>query len=145
MIYHVAAAPVKISVVRALLTLSTSWGAVGVKIALGRTEARVSEESLHEVLGRWTGAMVNARTYAEIVDRHVEPYSRLSWWGSVLDEHEPLEEHLSRPMPNRVTKVDGPEPDDRHRRDHLTSRLSAGRSALVHLTVLRAGAEPECV
>ena len=31
-----------------------------------------------EVLGRWASVMVSSRTYAEIVDRHVELYSRLS-------------------------------------------------------------------
>ena len=41
-----------------------------------------------EVLGRWAGVMVSSRTYAEIVDRHVELYSRLTG-GSVLDESEP--------------------------------------------------------
>src|SRR5207237_661267 len=56
-----------------------------------------------EVLGRWAGVMVNSGTYAEIVDRHVELYSRLYWWGSVLDEPEPLEEHLSRPRLSRVS------------------------------------------
>jgi hypothetical protein len=45
-----------------------------------------------EVLGRWADVMVNSGTYAEIVDRHVELYSRLYWWGSVLDESAPLEE-----------------------------------------------------
>jgi hypothetical protein len=50
-----------------------------------------------EVLGRWADVMVNSGTYAEILDRHVELYSRLYWWGSVLDESDPLEEHLSRP------------------------------------------------
>jgi hypothetical protein len=30
-----------------------------------------------EVLGRWADVMVYSGTYAEIVDRHVEPYSRL--------------------------------------------------------------------
>ena len=44
----------------------------------------------HEVLGRWANVMVNSGTYAEIVDRHVELYSRLYWWGSVLDESDPL-------------------------------------------------------
>jgi hypothetical protein len=47
--------------------------------------------------------MVNSGRYAEIVDRHVELYSRLYWWGSVLDESDPLEEHLSRPMLTRVS------------------------------------------
>jgi hypothetical protein len=56
-----------------------------------------------EVLGRWADVMVNSGTYAEIVDRHVELYSRLYWWGSVLDEYEPLEEHLSRPKLSRIS------------------------------------------
>jgi hypothetical protein len=68
-----------------------------------------------EVLGRWADVMVNASTYAEIVDRHVELYSRLYWWGSVLDESEPLEEHLSRPRLSRVspaTQAVGPVEDE---------------------------------
>jgi hypothetical protein len=56
-----------------------------------------------EVLGRWADVMVNSGTYAEIVDRHVELYSRLYWWGSVLDETDPLEEHLARPRLTRVS------------------------------------------
>jgi hypothetical protein len=50
-----------------------------------------------QVLGRWADVMVNSGPYAEIIDRHVELYSRLYWWGSVLDEPEPLEEHHNRP------------------------------------------------
>src|SRR5215510_14156413 len=64
-----------------------------------------------EVLGRWADMMVNSGIYAEIVDRHVELYSRLYWWGSVLDESEPLEEHLSRPKLSRLspaTQTSGP-------------------------------------
>jgi hypothetical protein len=56
-----------------------------------------------EVLGRWAAVMVNSGTYAETIDRHVELYSRLYWWGSVLDESDPLEEHLSRPRLSRVS------------------------------------------
>jgi hypothetical protein len=56
-----------------------------------------------QVLGRWADVMVNSGTYAEIVDRDVELYSRLYWWGSVLDESEPLEQHLSRPKLSRVS------------------------------------------
>jgi hypothetical protein len=56
-----------------------------------------------EVLGRWADVMVNSGTYAEAVDRHVELYSRLYWWGSVLDESDPLEEHLSRPRLSRIS------------------------------------------
>ena len=47
--------------------------------------------------------MVSSGTYAEIVDRHVELYSRLYWWGSVLDEADPLEEHLSWPRLSRIS------------------------------------------
>jgi hypothetical protein len=47
--------------------------------------------------------MVNSGTYAEIVDRHEELYGRLYWWGSVLDESEPLEEHHIRPKLSRVS------------------------------------------
>jgi hypothetical protein len=64
-----------------------------------------------EVLGRWAGVMVSSGAYAEIVDRHVELYSRLYWWGSVLDESDPLVEHLSRPRLSRVspaTQATGP-------------------------------------
>jgi len=64
-----------------------------------------------EVLGRWADVMVNSGTYAEIVDRHVELYSRLYWWGSVLDESDPLEEHLNRPRASRLspaTQTSGP-------------------------------------
>jgi hypothetical protein len=64
-----------------------------------------------EVLGRWADVMVNSGTYAEIFDRHVELYSRLYWWGSVLDESDPLEEHLNRPRLSRLspaTQTSGP-------------------------------------
>jgi hypothetical protein len=67
------------------------------------------------MLGRWADVMVNSGVYAEILDRHVELYSRLYWWGSVLDESEPLEEHLSRPMLSRVspaTQAVGPVEDE---------------------------------
>jgi hypothetical protein len=76
-----------------------------------------------ELLGRWAGVMVNSGTYAEIVDRHVELYSRLYWWGSVLDESEPLEEHLSRPRLSRVspaTQAVGPV-EDEWLRDNLVA------------------------
>src|SRR6478672_6521681 len=76
-----------------------------------------------EVLGRWANVMVNSGTYAEIVDRHVELYSRLYWWGSVLDESEPLEEHLIRPRLSRVspaTQAVGPV-EDEWLRDNLVA------------------------
>jgi hypothetical protein len=69
----------------------------------------------HDVLGRWADVLVNSGTYAEIVDRHVELYSRLYWWGSVLDESEPLQEQLIRPRLSRVslaTQAAGPVEDE---------------------------------
>jgi hypothetical protein len=75
------------------------------------------------VLGRWADVMVNSGTYAEIIDRHVELYSRLYWWGSVLDEAEPLEEHLNRPRLSRVspaTQSSGPV-EDEWLRDNLVA------------------------
>jgi hypothetical protein len=76
-----------------------------------------------DVLGRWAGVMVNSGTYAEIVDRHVELYSRLYWWGSVLDESDPLEEHLARPRLSRLspaTQTSGPV-EDEWLRDNLVA------------------------
>ena len=76
-----------------------------------------------EVLGRWADVMVNSGTYAEIIDRHVELYSRIYWWGSVLDESDPLEEHLSRPRLSRLspaTQTSGPV-EDEWLRDNLVA------------------------
>jgi hypothetical protein len=76
-----------------------------------------------EVLGRWAGVMVNSGSYVEIVDRHVELYSRLYWWGSVLDESDPLEEHLNRPRLSRLspaTQASGPI-EDEWLRDNLVA------------------------
>ena len=76
-----------------------------------------------EVLGRWADVMVNSGTYAETVDRHVELYSRLYWWGSVLDESDPLEEHLNRPRLSRLspaTQASGPI-EDQWLRDNLVA------------------------
>jgi hypothetical protein len=76
-----------------------------------------------EVLARWADVMVNSGTYAEIVDRHVELYSRLYWWGSVLDESDPLEEHLDRPRLSRLspaTQTSGPV-EDEWLRDNLVA------------------------
>jgi hypothetical protein len=76
-----------------------------------------------EVLGRWADVMVNSGTYAEVVDRHVELYSRLYWWGSLLDESDPLEEHLNRPRLSRLspaTQASGPV-EDEWLRDNLVA------------------------
>jgi hypothetical protein len=76
-----------------------------------------------EVLARWAAVMVNSGLYAEILDRHVELYSRLYWWGSVLDESEPLSEHLDRPVLARLspaTQTSGPV-EDEWLRDNLVA------------------------
>jgi hypothetical protein len=76
-----------------------------------------------EVLGRWAAVMVNSGVYAEILDRHVELYSRLYWWGSVLDESEPLEEQLGRPrlsLLSPATQTSGPV-EDEWLRDNLVA------------------------
>src|SRR5436305_5795287 len=83
-----------------------------------------------ELLGRWADVMLNSGTYAEIVDRHVELYSRLYWWGSVLDESEPLEEHLGRPRLSRVspaTQAVGPV-EDEWLRDNLVAIVQLAES-----------------
>lgn len=57
-----------------------------------------------EVLGRWAAVMLNSAPYAEIIDRHVELYSRLAWVGSLLEYFEPTDDdprrrRLSRSSP----------------------------------------------
>jgi hypothetical protein len=67
--------------------------------------------------------MVSSGLYAEILDRHVELYSRLYWWGSVLDESEPPAEHLERPLLIRLspaTQISGPV-EDEWLRDNLVA------------------------
>jgi len=80
-------------------------------------------EQGQEALGRWADVLVNSSLYAEILDRHVELYSRLYWWASVLDETEPLEEHLCRPRISRLspaTQTGGPI-EDEWLRDNLVA------------------------
>ena len=49
-----------------------------------------------EVLGRWAGVMLNSAAYAEIIDHHVELYSRFAWVGSLLDYLEPTDDDPKR-------------------------------------------------
>ena len=76
-----------------------------------------------EVLGRWADVMVNSGEHrrAVIVDRHVELYSRLYWWGSVLDESEPFEEHVNRP---RLSLAQPSDPSERADRGRVATRQS---------------------
>jgi hypothetical protein len=42
-----------------------------------------------EMLGRWAAVMLNADVYAEVIDRHVELASDISWLSSLLDNSDP--------------------------------------------------------
>ena len=46
-------------------------------------------EHADQVLGRWAGVMLNVELYAELIDRHVELASDVSWIGAVLDNEFP--------------------------------------------------------
>jgi hypothetical protein len=76
-----------------------------------------------EVLGRWAPVMLNSAPYAEIIDRHVELYSRVAWVGSLLDHFEPADDdprrrRLSRSSP--AVQLQG-EFDDRWLGDSLVA------------------------
>jgi hypothetical protein len=44
---------------------------------------------MDELLGRWAGLMLNADVYAEVMDRHVELASDISWLNGLLDNSDP--------------------------------------------------------
>jgi hypothetical protein len=46
-----------------------------------------------EMLGRWAAVMLNADVYAEVMDRHVELASDISWLLSLLDSAEPPDDY----------------------------------------------------
>jgi hypothetical protein len=49
-----------------------------------------------ELLGRWAPVMLNAEAYAEVLDRHVELASDLTWLSSLLDYAEPTDDDIGR-------------------------------------------------
>ncbi|MGA9876415.1 MAG: hypothetical protein WBQ21_11460 [Solirubrobacteraceae bacterium] len=60
--------------------------------------------SSDDLLGRWASVMLTSSAYAEIIDRHVELYSRIAWVGSLLNHREPTDDdprrrRLSRSSP----------------------------------------------
>lgn len=63
--------------------------------SLQRTTQRISAIA-DELLGRWASVMLNAAPYAELVDRHVELYSRVAWVGNLLENFEPLDDDPGR-------------------------------------------------
>ena len=40
--------------------------------------------------------MLNSSAYAEMIDRHVELYSRIAWVGSLLNHYEPIDDQPQR-------------------------------------------------
>ena len=46
-----------------------------------------------DVLGRWAAVMLNADVYADVIDRHVELATAISWLASLLDNADPPEDH----------------------------------------------------
>ena len=57
--------------------------------------ARMTEHG-DNVLARWTGVMLSADAYAELIDRHVELASRLAWFEALLGNLEPPEDGMRR-------------------------------------------------
>jgi len=49
-----------------------------------------------EALGRWAPVMLNASIYTEVIDRHVELYSRIAWVDSLLAGEEPEDDDPRR-------------------------------------------------
>jgi hypothetical protein len=58
---------------------------------LQRLMIGLSEHS-SRVIADWAPVMVGARTYASVLDRHVELAGRLEWLSSVLAHNEPVED-----------------------------------------------------
>jgi hypothetical protein len=58
-----------------------------------------------EVLGRWAAVMLNADVYAEVIDRHVELASDISWLLGLLDTADPPDDHRRRRRANSSPAV----------------------------------------
>ena len=54
-----------------------------------RTISRYGDEAL----GRWAPVMLNASPYTEVIDRHVELYSRIAWVNGLLEEGAPPDDN----------------------------------------------------
>ena len=62
-----------------------------------------------EVLGRWAVVMLNADVYAEVIDRHVELASDISWLISLLDNSDPPEDRRRqrRALSSPAVQIEG--------------------------------------
>jgi hypothetical protein len=58
-----------------------------------------------EVLGRWAAVMLNADVYAEVIDRHVELASDISWLIGLLDNSDPPDDHRRQRRANSSPAV----------------------------------------
>ena len=58
-----------------------------------------------EVLGRWAAVMLNTDVYAEVIDRHVELASDISWLISLLDNSDPPGDHRRQRRANSSPAV----------------------------------------
>jgi hypothetical protein len=89
-----------------------------------RLHEAITEFVIHgdELLGRWAAVMLNADVYAEIVDRHVELVSDVTWLGSLLDHSEPdVEDPPRRRMiPGPAVQIEG-EIDDESLVDRIVT------------------------
>ena len=57
------------------------------------------------MLGRWARVMLNSAAHAEMIDRHVELYSRLAWVGSRLEYFEPTDDDPRRRRLSRSVRA----------------------------------------
>lgn len=49
-----------------------------------------------DVLGRWASVLLGATAYTEVLDRHVELYSRIAWVDGLLGHYEPMDDDPRR-------------------------------------------------
>ncbi len=62
---------------------------------LQRVSTALSDHT-SEVIAKWAPVMVSARSYAMVLDRHVELAGRLEWLSNVLTYNEPLDDQSRR-------------------------------------------------
>jgi hypothetical protein len=83
-------------------------------------------DSGDELLGRWASVMISSSAYAEIIDRHVELYSRIVWVGNVAYLHEPADD----PDRRRLTRSNPAVPLQRDIDDDQLADYLAGITQL---------------
>jgi hypothetical protein len=96
-------------------------------VADSESRLRLREELGHfgtsseEMLARWAAVMLNGVAYAELIDRHVELVSHVSWLDGLLHFVEPVgEEENQHSIKRRLAAVQA---DDENEQDHLVTRI----------------------